>query len=153
MKPYDIIGALRTYATHEDQDWIFLSGPNWMQDYEATQAEYAAGQLVLGADFQEAIPTRRNGVVSEIKYPGILVLGRKFDSALAGTHVNLDETFIQKYDSRLLDLTTAMSNFIKEFVCENGLDTENENMSLRLNSLDETIDFAVNRITFVGEGS
>jgi len=151
MIPFDIIGALRTYAA--DNDWVFLSGEKWMQDYEATQNTYEDGQLVLGVDFQEAIPTRNNGVVSEIKYPGILLLGRKFDSTLAGTHVNLDETFIQKYDARLLFLTTAISNFIKEFSCENKLDTESENMSLRLNSLDETIDFAVNRITFVGDGS
>lgn len=151
MLAFDIIGALRTYATSEG--WIFLSGENWHQDWEATRNTYAVGQLVLGVDFQEAIPTRTNGLVSEIKYPGILVLGRKFDPLPATTEVNLDETFIQKYDARLLDLTTAMSNFIQAFVCENSLDTESETMSLRLNSLDETIDFAVNRITFVGDGS
>lgn len=148
MIPYNLINALRTYA--EDNDWIFLSGEKWMQDYEASQAEYEDGQLVLGVDFQEAAPTRTNGVVSEIKYKGVLVLGRKFDPN--SDEVNLDETFIQKYDARLQDLTTAMSNFIQDFVCQNDLETEGETMSLRLNSLDETIDFVVNRITFVGDG-
>jgi hypothetical protein len=148
MVPYDIIGALRTYAN--TNNWVFLSGPDWMRDYEATKATYQDGQLVLGVDFQEAIPTRRAGTPSDIRYPGILLLGRKFDPD--STPVNLDETFIQKYDARLLDLTTAMSNFIKEFVCSNELEVESENMSLRLNSLDETIDFAVNRITFIGDG-
>lgn len=144
MDKFDIIGALKTYA--ENQGWAFLSGQSWYQNYEASQHEYTDGQLVLGVDF-DSIPTRRAGTISEISYSGTLILGRKFDSD--ETPSSLDETFIQKYEARLLELTTLLSNMINAFSCEHELDVTGENIRMDLNKFDTNIDFVVETLTFI----
>lgn len=144
MNQFDIIGALRTYA--ESQGWAFLFGSEWMQNYEASRNEYEDGQLVLGVDF-DAVPTRSAGVISEISYNGTMILGRKFDDD--NTPANLDETYIQKYDRRLYELSTLMSDFIKAFSCLHELDVTAESMRMDLNKFDTNIDFVANTITFL----
>ena len=52
MTNFDIIGALRTYATAND--WVFLAGVNAYQNYSASQQEYKNGQLILGANLSAA---------------------------------------------------------------------------------------------------
>lgn len=144
MNQFDIIGSLKAYA--ENQGWAFLSGQDWYQNYEASQNEYANGQLVLGVDF-DSIPVRKAGIISEISYPGTLILGRKFDPDTKPS--SLDETFIQKYEARLLELTTLLSNMINTFMCEHNLDVLGENIRMDLNKFDTNIDFVVETLTFI----
>ena len=154
MIPFDIIGALRTAA--QAKGWAFLFGSSWIQNYEASQNEYQDGQLILGVDF-DASPIRYGGKVSEINYAGTMILGRKFDPVPdtdpSLSTANLDETDIQKYDRRLLDLTTELSDFINEFSCSSQLTVTGENMRLDLNKFDTNIDFIANSLTFIGDGA
>lgn len=145
MTNFDLIGELRTYAAANSMQ--FLSGAQWNQNYEASQKDYENGQLVLTVDF-EAVPVFSRGYkISEIRYEGVIALGRKFEET--PTMSSLDETFIQKYDNRLLDLMTMLSNAISDFACDNELEVLNVRMAMQLNKFDTNIDFIAASITFV----
>lgn len=167
MNNFDLIGKLRTYAS--TNGWVFLSGTSAIQNYEASQNEYKNGQLVLAADFNAAPQFTNAGKISQITYNGILMLGIKLDDdgtpAIEddeetpavdetevfsdGTPANLDETFIQKYDRRLLDLMTLLANHIAAFACANELDVTGADFRLETNKFDTNIDFVAGTITFV----
>lgn len=165
MTRFDIIWALRTYAT--SKGWSFIAGDNFYQNYEANEASFYNGKLVLSADFTATVLYRNNGL-TEISYSGVLMLGRKFD--LDGTPniaddpltvpneyqvfndstpSNLDETFQQKYDRRLLFLMTELESSIRGFACANELICNSANMTLAMNRFDTNIDFVVANLTFV----
>ena len=148
MTNFDIIGTLRTYAA--SKSWIFLSGAEFYQNYEITRSTLDAGlaaeKLILGAKFN-AKPTFKNGVITSIQYSGSLMLGRK--SETEGTYSNLDETFIQKYDNRLLELMTLLGTAIGTIACANALDVSNVNFDMVVNRFDENIDGVECSITFI----
>jgi len=167
MDKFDLIGSLRTYAA--TQKWVFLSGASSIQNCEASQNEYKNGQLVLAADFNASPQFTNAGKISQITYNGILMLGVKFDDdgtpAIEddeetllidesetfndGTPASLDETFIQKYDRRLLDLMELLANHITLFACANELDVTNADFRLEINKFDTNIDFVAGTITFI----
>jgi hypothetical protein len=145
MDKFDIIGALKTYA--ETNNYKFLCGESWMQNYEATQAEIEPGTLILGADFR-ANPTYQTGVITEIRYTGGLIFGRKFEQ-YTDTVSSLDETYIQKYENRLRELSQLLAILISDFACSNDLEVENVNFAPELNKFDTNIDFMAATLTFV----
>jgi len=145
MTNFDLIGALADYAAANSMQ--FLSGANFYQNYEASQIEYENGQLVLTAEFSAAPAFSRGFKVGEIRYEGILAIGRKFEETT--TMSTLDETFIQKYNARLLDLMTLLSNIIADFSCDNELEVTGCRMDMQLNKFDTNIDFIAATITFV----
>lgn len=145
MTNFDLIGELETYAAAHSMQ--FLSGAQFNQNYEASQKEYENGQLVLTAEF-EAIPAfSRGGKITEIRYEGILALGRKFEETV--TMSTLDETFIQKYNARLLELMQLLSVAITDFACENELEVPACRMGMQLNKFDTNIDFIAATISFL----
>jgi hypothetical protein len=154
MTKYDLIGQLKRYALANNM--VFLSGAKFNQNYEADQAEYKNGQLILSADFL-VYPTIVNGVSNPIKYTGAIALGIKFDDSNTivkpdfadGQPANLDETFIQKYDARLLDLMILLASHIGSFSCDNELEIENITMVPELNKFDTNIDFVSAQLTFI----
>ncbi len=166
MTKFDLIGALKTYATAHG--WRFLYGSAFYQNQEA-DADMVNGQMVLAADFNARPSYGRGMGISEISYPGILMLGIKFDddgtepveddpdtpedeTVLAtndGTPVSLDETMQQKYTRRLLTLMTALSGAIADFACTNELDVSNCEFKMDVNKFDTNIDFVAATITFV----
>lgn len=166
MDKFNIIGALRAYASNND--WAFLCGPDAFQNYESSQYEYYNGQLILGVNFS-ANPIINNGAITEIQYPGLIFLGQKFDNDGTpnieddegtplvdetqtfndGTAVSLDETVIQKYDRRLYSLMTLLTNAVKEFACNNELDITNFRIDLDINKYDANLDFVGGSITFI----
>ena len=166
MQNFDLIGALRTFAT--SKGWVFLSGPTSIQNYEASQQEYVNGQIVMSADFTAAPDYTNAGKISEITYNGVIALGRKCDDDGTenipddpetpedetvnyndGTASSLDETFIQKYDRRLLELMTLLSNNIAEFACDNELEITAANFRMETNKFDTNIDFVAGTITII----
>lgn len=165
MQVYDIIGALRTLAT--TNGWAFLSGSSSMQNYEASQNEYINGQLVLIAEFNARPIMTRAGKLDSIRYNGVVGLGIKFDDDGTdnieddpetpenetktfndGTPSSLDETFIQKYDRRLLTLMQTLSTNLLSFACANELTIVDADFRLELNKFDTNIDFVIGTITF-----
>ena len=165
MTNFDIIGSLKSYAL--TNGWGFLSGDNAWQNYEASQLEYTNGQLILGCNFKSK-PVIKNGAITEISYSGLIFLGQKFDNDGTpeviddedtdenesetfndGTASSLDETFIQKYERRLLSLTTLLNNAIITFSCDNDLDISSVEYGMDLNKYDENLDFVGGSITFI----
>lgn len=153
MDQFDLIGALRTYAT--SKSWAFLFGENFMRDYEASKINYTPGQLILGADPFVAKPSiTKAGKIDQITYQGLIMLGRKFESSGGETPTittvsSLDETTIQKYDRRLKELMQTLSTNIISFACTNELEVKNLQFELRLNNLDENVDFIIASIELV----
>jgi hypothetical protein len=146
MNNYDLVGALRTYAT--TKGWAFLYGSSFMKDYEASKNYYYAGQLILGADSFIVKPNITPGFkVDTISYQGLIMLGRKFESTT--TTSTLDETDIQKYDRRLLELMGTLSTNLLSFACTNELTIQGLQYEAQLNNLDENIDFIIASLTFV----
>jgi hypothetical protein len=143
MENFALIGELKDYA--ETKGWAFLSGSNAFRNYESTRNSYAKNQLILGVNFT-ARPEISKGVITEIRYPGLIFLGRKFESS---TFSKLDETFIQKYNNRLKDLMGLLSNAVIDFACINELDIEGLVLDYELNQFDANLDFVGGNITFI----
>jgi len=145
MDNFNLIGGLRDFAI--SKNWHFLCGDNFYENFEASQAEFENGQLVFVAEFS-ANPIFGNGNnISSISYAGTIMLGRKFDED--STPASLDETFIQKYDRRLLSLMQLLAVNIAQFACANELEISNPSFVLAINKFDTNIDFVVGQITLI----
>ena len=145
MTNFDIIGTLRTYAA--SKGWVFLSGTSWYQNYELSQATLTAGKIILAVDF-DASPTIKNSRIIGIKYTGLMMLGEKTESTGAAIS-SLDETYIQKYDARLLALMTLLASTIGDIACANELDIESLTFKVGLNKFDENADFSIATVNFI----
>jgi len=147
MDRYDIIGALRDYATNETdaRGWYFFAGEKWIINYHTNTVEFSNGQLVLACMFT-CLPTMVNGVVQSVSYDGIIFMGRKFDQD--GVQCSLQETFIQKYDARLKDLLEMLIITISDFACVNKLSVQFKDIPYELDSFDTDIDMVAANVTF-----
>lgn len=137
MDPFDIIGALRTYATAQGYKFVY-GVDNFYKSIESV-GQLTPGQLILVTDFR-ATPTYRNGRITEIEYFCLIMLGRKFDAD--GLTASLDETSEQKYDRRLKDLMQALAATIGAVACNNELEVTAGDMRVDINQFAENIDFA-----------
>lgn len=142
MTNFDIIGVLRTYAA--SKGWVFLSGAEFYQNYELTQAALTSNKIILGVFFT-ARPTIKNKKVISIQYVGKMMLGEKRETT---TESSLDETFIQKYDRRLLALSSLLATTIGDVACTNELDVNGLVFDMKLNAFDENIDGVECSLTF-----
>lgn len=143
MTNFDIIGVLRTYATAKG--WVFLSGENSYKNYELTQASLTKGKIVFAAECKSDVE-QKNKTIIKIKYTCSLMLGEKTEAT--GIAVSsMDETYIQKYDARLLALTTLLATTIGDIACTNQLDISNYTMEENLNTFNENLDFIVTTVT------
>ena len=145
MDNFDIIGAFKTYA--DSEEYHFLAGSKWHQNYEAGRVYYDNGALVLGVDFNCNPIYGKANQISEIRYEGVVMLGRKHDDN--GKKSDITETFYQKYTRRLLDLMQGLDVVIREVACTNQLSITSARTTLDLNRFDTNIDFAVMQITLV----
>lgn len=146
MEHFKLLSTLKDYA--DGQNWHFLSGNNFNQNYEASQNEYNAGQLVLAVDF-DAVPVfSAAGAVSEIRYVGVMALGQKVEEDEL-TRSNLDETFWQKYTLRLEALMTSLSVVLVTIACNNELEIQDVRFRMELNKFDTNIDFVAANVTLI----
>lgn len=142
MEQFNIIGALRDYCTAND--WHFIYGSN---DYiNADYHSYKDDELVLVCEFNPTTIFNNYGLVDEIRYNGILMLGRKFET---NTHSRLDETMLQKFDNRILELWQLLTNMISSFSCDNRLTVAYANGQLLINMTHNNIDFVSYNIQFI----
>jgi len=143
MTHFDLIGALKVYA--DANDMHFLSGSKWYQNYEESQKTYEDGQFVLACDFNANPIYSKAGVLSEINYQGVIMIGQKFTEDHEAC--TLDETFYQKYTKRLLVLMQELNTAVRSVACANELTILNVNTTLELNKFDTNIDFAAFQLT------
>jgi len=138
MTEFDIIGALETYAV--SKGYTFIYGFDDMENNLATIGERAAGEIILIAD-AKATPSYSNGIITEISYNCLLMLGKKFDAD--GLAADIGETFKEKYTRRLQGMQSLLANFIKDFSCSNELEAESNELIMQLNMYAENLDFVV----------
>lgn len=87
------------------------------------------------------------------RYVGSISIGRKFESVeveeiVTNTESNLDETFKQKYDRRLLELSEILEMFVTLFSCEKQFKVPQFEYDFEINKFDEVIDFVSALVTF-----
>jgi hypothetical protein len=146
MDQFDIIGGLRTYCDDNGIEFIWQKD-QFYANMETGRNEYTPGQLILVVDLKPN-PTIVGAKVSEITYTGLFMLGRKFDSD--NKVASLDEKALQKYDRRLLQLSSQLVNIAAQFSCANELTLTVGAMDYIFNGFDANIDFSVAQsITFV----
>lgn len=136
MTQFDLIGAIRTYCTANNI--VFVTGAQDIREFEASKKTYSTGQLILFCFFSVNPTFTKGNTISEIEYTGLVMLGRKFE---ATTQSDLDETFIQKYDRRLLSLSSTLFSTLKSIACTNELTIQRATMQYKVNETDECIDF------------
>lgn len=146
MTNFDIIGAIRTYC--ETLDYIFIAGDNFYINADLSKYRIDIGKTIITALFTAA-PEYSDGQITRITYNGVLTCGVKVDSE--GYSASLDESFIQKYDRRLLSLMGTLSTFIQNFMCDNALDVTGTRMLAMLNRFAENIDYIEATLTFIQE--
>jgi hypothetical protein len=113
-------------------------------DYYYASAEVRHGlpvdKLVLLCNL---VPTPifadQSAAMQSVIYKGDLLLGRKAESI--GTKSTLDETMMQKYTNRLLDLWQLWQGHISGFMCANGYICKGTEGKVLINFLSENIDY------------
>ena len=142
MDRFDIVSALRTFAT--SKGWHFIYGSD---EYASTDwHEYLTDEIVMVCDI---VPLPKfgtqGGAVQDVTYSGLIMLGRKFE---ATTTASLDETMLQKHDRRLKDLWALLSNNIGVMACSNRLTIEVNNPANLINFYSQNIDFVKLDVVF-----
>lgn len=139
---FNIIGQLREFAAAKG--WHFIYGNDQYANFEADQNVYEAGDLVLIADLNAAPSYGTGGGLNGAIFAGAVMLGRKREDE---TYSSLDETAIQKYDSRLKDLIQLLATSLGEFSCTYRYDITQANFRVDINRFDANIDFIAGTIT------
>ena len=149
MIRFGLLSALRTYA--QTKGIVFFMGADQYVNAIADKNKINDNQLILVAMF--SVQPKKDGNGTDIhEYVGKLALGRKRESVTVGqtttkTVATLDETFEQKYDRRLLDLTGKLNDLVKEVACQNELIVVSFKMEMKLNQFDLNADFVDSSIT------
>lgn len=150
MDNFGLVDVLEQYCI--DNDIKFLYGDEFYQNADDGPMEYEENQLIMIADFDfQTVYTNANAI-DEIRYVGIIGMGRKFETPTAenpeGT-ASLDESILQKYKNRLKDLTTLLSNAITQIACDNELEITNVNGRFDINKFDNNSDFVITNLTLI----
>lgn len=142
MDRFDIVSALRTFAT--SKGWHFIYGSD--EYASADWHEYLTDEIVMVCDIVP-LPkfSTQGGAVQDVTYSGLVMLGRKFE---ATTSASLDETMLQKHDRRLKDLWALLSNNIGVMACNNRLTIEVNNPANLINFYSQNIDFVKLDVVF-----
>lgn len=135
----NLIGSLRTYCNVNNI--CFIPGPTAYQNAVMDYHIYENNELILVADLQFR-PVFGENSLEEVTYQGTLALGRKReDNDTQCTVSSLDETFEQKYDRRLEELSSLLTELLLNLQCEYNYNIDSVRMSYALNQYDLNADF------------
>ena len=145
MEQHGIIETLEIYCINKGYKFI------WQADEFETNIQIGQehdNSFIVVAELQ-SLPTFKTKYPSEITYSGLVMVGRKFDTAnLNDTHANLDETKKQKYTRRLKILEQKLSEILGEFSCSNDLEiTVGSAYQYLYDKTDSDIDFVASMNT------
>ena len=148
MEDFNLIDILRTYC--ETASIYFIPGTSAYINAVADETVYENNELLLIADFTIS-PVIVNGRVSETSYTGVMSLGRKREESETSpsieTESSLDETYEQKYDRRLKELSSLLVYIISKVGCENDFDILNVTLRYDINQFDLNADFVAATLT------
>ena len=131
----NLIGILRDYCDREHL--YFIPGPAAYQNAIMDQSVYAVNELILVCDLQFS-PVYGENSLNEVQYNGTISIGRKREGNSVSS---LDETFEQKYDRRLMELSNLMTELLLSLQCEHNFVIDSAQMSYSLNEYDLNADF------------
>lgn len=152
----DIVGALKSYAT--TKGWHFIFGTD--EYISADRHDYFPNEIVLTCLFNPPIPVfeQYSSAIQSYSYTGTIMIGRKFELiteivddepiVIADTMAELDETMGQKYDRRMLELSTIAVNEMAAFACSNQLQLTITSSEFLQNIMSENLDFVLYNVTF-----
>lgn len=138
----DLLIQLRDFC--KKNSIFFIPGP---EDYENAVADYHIYddyELILTADLSFS-PDFDNDTIT---YTGTIGLGRKRECE---TESSLNETFEQKFDNRLLELSDKLIVLLQELTCQGYATVTSCDASYTLNRFDLNADFVIANITMVVE--
>lgn len=149
----DIYGKLKEYCFSLEKPILFTTYQHY--NFFISNQIFENGKLILIADFI-INPINKGTQISKCTFTGFLKLGLKFDNngikpynGTDGTYCNLDETYMQKYFTRLKDLNQIMFNLITDFACINELELQNISIQNEIDQSDEDIDFVNCKLTLI----
>lgn len=134
MNKLELNDALRSYC--ESNGIIYIpSETDWQN---LINQEIAPDKLVLLTDFILTPSFNMGGRVEECSYSGTMFLCKKAETA--GTRADFDETFEQKYDARLKQLTANICQILREVTCQNEGEVASCQITYRINQYSEIVD-------------
>ena len=147
MEQFGLIKAIQ--AECANRGWRFVSGDRWERNAQITKEGIDVGEIIMTAFVNSSTPRFVTSQIDRITYTAEIMLGRKFDAP--GDVSSLDETFIQKYERRLEELSRLIASFLASFSCDHGLTIQNASFQYYLNQFDENVDFCGGNVTFIDE--
>lgn len=138
---FDFIGYLKDWCT---ENKVFLiAGPESYQNAVADEHIYEDYDLIMCASLTINPMFTETGANS-CSYNGSIGFGRKREiTDSENTVSNLDETFDQKYERRLLDLTETLVAFLEDLQCNEDADIRSCIINYSLNRYDLNADFVI----------
>lgn len=136
----DLIGTLRDFC--QEKNIFFIAGPEDYRNAVADYSVYAPYELILICDFTFS-PAFTDNALDSVTYNGTIALGRKRESE---TVSSLDETFEQKYDNRLAELSELLVNLMLELKCKYDIDFDYVRASYSINQYDLNCDFVSSEV-------
>jgi hypothetical protein len=144
----DLVKVFEDYATLKG--WQFAYGTRQILNYETSHKDLELGdKLLLMFPFTESAQINTNlNVIGKWRFNTQIWLGQKFDvDGSTGTYSELDETYEQKYERRLLGLRGTVREMFKDLLCVGGYEMINIQITREVNEFDENLDFVVVNLT------
>lgn len=145
----DIIDIFQEFC--DDNKITLLTGPESYVNSVIDSEVYKNNDLVMILDLTET-PYFQNKRIYKSVYQGVVALGRKRETDVLNpwieTESSLDETFKQKYNNRLKDLSNKIKEYLQSISCEYDFDILDLVLSYDLNKFDLNADFVIGTISF-----
>lgn len=149
MSLFSLISDFRSYCS--EKGYCCLIGDDAYVNAINDSTVYENNQIIIILDLKFS-PKLENNIVNEIVYSGTIAVGRKRESitddeTTTETVSSLDETFEQKFDRRLSDLSELLVVILSDFACENEININSIDARYDINKFDLNADFVAAQIS------
>jgi hypothetical protein len=147
----NVVSDIKTLA--EAEGYVWIHGPRDYANYELTTKDITGTEFIF---VLLPVITSANSItdfklVEEWSLDIQIMFGQKFDvaaeTAEADEYSSIDETYNQKYDRRIYDLTTTLHAFIEQWLCGSVYRLQSLRIDEEVNQFDENADFVIGRLT------
>lgn len=140
MSLFSLPSDFRTYC--KNKGYYFILGDDAYINAVNDSTVYENNKIIVIADLSFK-PNIENNRTYSVSYSGTIAVGRKRESE---TVSSLDETFEQKYDNRLQDLSELLMVILSDFACSNDIEINSVNARFDINKFDLNADFVAAQI-------